>query len=136
MAFLFLALAFSMAIATFVESSYGTSTARALVYNTRWFEALWALFALNLLNNLVKYKFFTRRRFTLGLFHIAFIVMILGAAVTRFFSFEGVMHIRENQSANFILSSNDYFYAGFENQEKVKKSSFFGTYTQTICSKI
>ncbi len=124
MAFLFLALAFSMAIATFVESSYGTSTARALVYNTRWFEALWALFALNLLNNLVKYKFFTRRRFTLGLFHIAFIVMILGAAVTRFFSFEGVMHIRENQSANFILSSNDYFYAGFENQEKVKKVRF------------
>jgi cytochrome c-type biogenesis protein CcsB len=124
MAFLFLALAFSMAIATFVESSYGTSTARALVYNTRWFEALWALFALNLLNNLIKYKFFTRRRFTLGLFHIAFIVMILGAAVTRFFSFEGVMHIRENQSANFILSSNDYFYAGFENQEKVKKVRF------------
>ncbi|WP_346856593.1 cytochrome c biogenesis protein CcsA [uncultured Draconibacterium sp.] len=124
MAFLFLALAFSMAIATFVESSYGTSTARALVYNTRWFEALWALFALNLLNNLIKYKFFTRRRFTLGLFHIAFIVMILGAAITRFFSFEGVMHIRENQSANFILSSNDYFYAGFENQEKVKKVRF------------
>jgi len=32
MAFLFLALAFSMAIATFIESSYGTSTAFAVVY--------------------------------------------------------------------------------------------------------
>ncbi len=124
MAFLFLALAFSMAIATFVESSYGTSTARALVYNKLWFEALWALFALNLINNLVKYKFFTRKRFTLGLFHISFIVMILGAAVTRYFSFEGVMHIRENESANFILTSEDYFYAGFEGQTKVKEVRF------------
>lgn len=124
MAFLFLALAFSMAIATFVESSYGTSTARALVYNRHWFEALWALFALNLINNLIKYKFFTRKRFTLGLFHISFIIMILGAAITRYFSFEGVMHIRENQSVNFILSSEDYFYAGFEGQEKVKEVRF------------
>uniref|UniRef100_UPI003217A750 cytochrome c biogenesis protein n=1 Tax=uncultured Draconibacterium sp. TaxID=1573823 RepID=UPI003217A750 len=118
MAFLFLALAFSMAIATFIESSYGTSTARALVYNRHWFELLWALFTLNLINNLIRYKFFTRKRFTLGLFHIAFIVIILGAGITRFFSFEGVMHIRENESANFILSSEDYFYAGFEGQEK------------------
>ena len=124
MAFLFLALGFSMAIATFIESSYGTSTARALVYNRHWFEALWALFALNLINNLIRYNFFTRKRFTLGLFHISFIVMILGAAVTRYFSFEGVMHIRENESANFILSSEDYFYAGFEEQEKVKEVRF------------
>jgi cytochrome c-type biogenesis protein CcsB len=113
-----------MAIATFVESSYGTSTARALVYNTHWFEVLWALFALNLVNNLIKYKFFTRKRFTLGLFHISFIVMILGAAVTRYFSFEGIMHIRENESADFIVSSEDKFYAGFDDQEKTKVVRF------------
>ena len=77
MAFIFLALAFSMAIATFVESSYGTPTARALIYNTHWFELLWALFAFNLLNNLFKYRFFTTRRITLGLFHVSFLVMIL-----------------------------------------------------------
>jgi cytochrome c-type biogenesis protein CcsB len=124
MAFLFLVLAFSMAIATFVESSYGTTTARALVYNTHWFEALWALFALNLVNNLIKYKFFTRKRFTLGLFHISFLVMILGAAVTRYFSFEGIMHIRENESADFIVSSEDKFYAGFDDQEKTKVVRF------------
>lgn len=124
MAFLFLLLAFAMAIATFVESSYGTSTARALVYNTHWFEALWALFALNLTNNIFRYKFFTRKRFTLGLFHVSFIVMIAGAGITRFFSYAGMMHIRENESADFILSSDDYFYAAFEGQEKVKKVRF------------
>ncbi|HPF50053.1 MAG TPA: cytochrome c biogenesis protein CcsA [Draconibacterium sp.] len=124
MAFIFLALAFSMAIATFVESSYGTPTARALIYNTRWFELLWGLFALNLINNLFRYRFFTARRFTLGIFHISFLVMILGAAITRYFSFEGMMHIRENQSSNFILSTDDYFYASFGDQQKEKKVRF------------
>ena len=124
MAFIFLALAFSMAIATFVESSYGTPTARALIYNTRWFEALWGLFALNLINNLFRYNLLNARRFTLGLLHISFLVMILGAAITRYFSFEGMMHIRENQSSNFILSSDDYFYASFGDQKKEKKVRF------------
>ena len=124
MAFLFLALGFSMAIATFVESSYGTPTARALIYNRHWFEALWALFALNLFNNWIKYKFYTRQRFTLGLFHISFLVMLIGAGITRYFSYEGVMHIRENQSASSILSSDDFFYAGFQDQKKEKKVRF------------
>ncbi|WP_297092341.1 cytochrome c biogenesis protein CcsA [uncultured Draconibacterium sp.] len=123
-AFIFLALAFSMAVATFIESSYGTPTARALVYNTRWFELLWGLFALNLLNNLIRYRFFTSKRFTLGLFHISFLVMILGAAITRYFSFEGVMHIREGQSANYILSSDDYFYAAYNGEEAVSTVRF------------
>ncbi|MCF6357253.1 MAG: cytochrome c biogenesis protein ResB, partial [Draconibacterium sp.] len=124
MAFLFLALAFSMAVAAFIESSYGTSTAFAVIYESHWFELLWALLALNMLNNLVKYKFFSKRKFTLAIFHVSFLVMVLGAAITRYYSFEGTMHIRENQSSDYILSSSDYFYAGFENQEKGKKVKF------------
>jgi len=124
MAFLFLALAFSMAIATFVESSYGTPTARALIYDTHWFELLWGLLALNLINNLLRYNFFTRQRFTLGLFHISFLVILLGAAITRYISYEGMMHIRENESSDSILSTESYFYAGFNQQEKQKKVRF------------
>ena len=118
MAFLFLTLAFSMAIATFVESSYGTPAARSLVYNALWFELLWGLFALNLVNNLFRYRLLTKRRFTMGLFHLAFIVMLIGAAITRFFGYEGTMHIRENSSTDYLLSTNDYFYAGFDGQEE------------------
>jgi len=124
MAFLFLAVAFSMAIATFVESNYGTPTARALIYDRHWFELLWGLLALNLVNNLLRYKFFTKQRFTLGLFHISFLVILLGAAITRYLSYEGVMHIRENQSSESILSTESFFYAGFENQQKEKKVRF------------
>lgn len=124
MSFLLLALAFSMAIATFVESSYGTPAAQAIIYKSHWFELIWVLLALNLVNNLVRYNFFTRKRFTLGIFHISFLVILLGAAITRYFSFEGVMHIRENSSADFILSSDSYFYAGFDDQQEEKKVLF------------
>jgi cytochrome c-type biogenesis protein CcsB len=124
MAFLFLTLAFAMAIATFVESSYGTPAARSLVYNAWWFEALWGVFALNLLNNLFKYRLLTKRRFTMGLFHLSFLVMLLGAAVTRWLSFEGTMHIRENESTDFILSSEASFFAGVNNETKEEKVRF------------
>ncbi len=106
-----------MAVATFVESSHGTPAARSLVYNAWWFELIWVLFALNLLNNLIKYRLLSKRRFTMGLFHVAFLVMLLGAAITRWLSFEGIMHIRENESADYILSSNSYFYAGLNGIE-------------------
>lgn len=124
MAFLLLALAISMAIATFVESSYGTPAARSLIYNRLWFELLWIILAVNLINNLVKYRLLNKRRFTIGLFHISFLVILLGAAITRYFSYEGMMHIRENQSTDFIFSSTDYFYAGIEDQVKEKSVQF------------
>ncbi len=124
MAFLFLALAFSMAIATFVESSYGTPTAQALIYKTRWFELIWLLLAINLVNNFIKYRFYTRQRISMGLFHISFLVILIGAAITRYISYEGVMHIRESTSSNFITSTESYFYAGFENQQKEEEVLF------------
>ncbi len=128
MAFLFLTLAFTMAVATFVESSYGTPAARSLIYNTHWFEALWALFGLNLLSNLFTYKLLNKRRFTIGLFHVAFLVMLVGAAITRWFGYEGTMHIRENGSSDFILSSDATFYAEV-NGDAVEKNVNFSEIT-------
>jgi len=124
MAFLLLALAFSMAIATFTESSYGTPAARALIYNSYWFEFLWALFALNLVNNIFKYKLYTVKRYTLGIFHFSFLVILLGAFITRHFSYEGMMHIRENESADSMLSSGAYFYAAMNDENKQKLVRF------------
>jgi len=124
MAFLFLVVAFSMGIATFVESSYGTPTAQALIYKTKWFELVWLLLAINLVNNFIKYRFYTPQRISMGLFHISFLIILIGAAITRYISYEGVMHIRENQSSNFITSSDAYFYAAIGNQQKEKKVLF------------
>src|SRR5690606_13785681 len=40
--------------------------------------------------------------------HLAFILIIVGAFVTRYIGFEGVMHIREGQTENSILSDQTY----------------------------
>lgn len=108
MGFLLLIFAFSMATATFVESSYGTEAAKGLIYNAFWFELILGLLAVNLLYNFVHYRMYTRQRIAVGLFHLSFFIILIGAAITRYISFEGVMHIREGQSSDFILSSEDY----------------------------
>lgn len=108
MGFLLLILAFSMAIATFVESSYGTEVAQGLIYKSFWFGLVLFLLAVNLLVNFIRRRMYTRQRMAVGLFHISFIIILVGAAITRFISFEGMMHIREGESSNFILSAEDY----------------------------
>ena len=107
MAFMLLVLAFSMAIATFVEASYGTETAKGLIYNANWFSGLLLLLAFNLIFNFIRYRMYTPQRIAVGLFHLSFIIILIGAGITRFISFEGVMHIRQGQTSDFILSSED-----------------------------
>lgn len=97
-----------LALATFVESAYGTSTAYAVVYGTHWFEVLMLVIAINIAGVMVKLKFFNRKKLVVLLFHLAFIVILAGAAITRFISYEGTMHIREQAISNTMLSGNAY----------------------------
>jgi cytochrome c-type biogenesis protein CcsB len=108
MAVLMIILIVVLALATFAESAYGTQSAWALVYGTHWFELLMFLIGINLVGVMVKQKLFRRKKIVVLLFHLAFIVILLGAAITRFISYEGTMHIRENAISNVILSSNTY----------------------------
>ncbi len=124
MAFLLITISFSMAVATFVESSQGTPAARAMIYNAHWFEFLWGLFALNLINNIIKYKLFSIKKFSIGLYHISFLLMMTGALFTRYAGFEGIMHIREEQSSDVMISADGYFYAGLGGMEKERKVLF------------
>jgi len=109
MAVLMLIFAISIGYATFIENDYGTITAKAEVYNARWFEVLLFFLGINLLLNIYNYKMFTKKKAPLFIFHIAFIVIVLGAATTRYFGFEGTMHIREKESASTMISSDTYF---------------------------
>lgn len=109
MGFLLLVLAFSMAIATFIESSYGTPAAKALVYNTHWFEVVFLLLGISLIHNFFRYRQYTKKKLTIGIFHLAFIFIVIGAAITRYISFEGIMHIREGATTDYIVSSDSYF---------------------------
>jgi cytochrome c-type biogenesis protein CcsB len=100
--------AIAIAYATFIENDYGTATAQALIYQAWWFELLLFIGAVNLAGSVVKYKLVNRKKWAILLFHLAFIVIIIGAGVTRYFGFEGSMHIREGASSNQIISEATY----------------------------
>jgi len=108
MAVLMVILIVVLALATFVESAYSTQTAWAVVYGTHWFELLMLLIGINLVGVMVKQKFFRRKKIVVLLFHLSFILILVGASITRFISYEGNMHIREKQSSNVMLSNNAY----------------------------
>jgi cytochrome c-type biogenesis protein CcsB len=97
-----------LALATFVESAYGTQTVWALVYGTHWFELLLLLIGINVAGVMIKQKFFRRKKIVVFIFHLAFLLILVGAAITRFISYEGNMHIREDATSNSILSNNAY----------------------------
>jgi cytochrome c-type biogenesis protein CcsB len=100
-------LAFAMAVATFIEDKYDTVTARNLVYNTKWFELLFVLLAFNLLGHIKTYNLLSGKKLGSLIFHLAFIIMIIGAGITRYFAFEGNMHIRKGESSNIIYTSDN-----------------------------
>ena len=105
---LLLMFAISIAYATFIENDYGTDTAQALIYQAWWFELLLFVGVVNLSGSIFRYKLINRKKWAILLFHLAFIVIIIGAGVTRYFGFEGSMHIREGESNNQIVSEATY----------------------------
>ncbi|MCX6296300.1 MAG: cytochrome c biogenesis protein CcsA, partial [Bacteroidetes bacterium] len=98
-------LATAMATGTFVEDKYDTETARAIIYNTKWFEFLFLLLAFNFIGHIKMYNMLRREKISGLIFHLAFVVMIFGAGITRYFGFEGNMHIREGEASNILFSS-------------------------------
>jgi len=90
--------------ATFIENDYGTQTAQALIYNSRWFEVFLLYFILLMLYNMSKYKSYKSKP-SVFIFHTAFLVIAIGAAITRYIGYEGVMHIREGHIASSMISS-------------------------------
>ncbi|WP_231373967.1 cytochrome c biogenesis protein [Aureivirga marina] len=108
MAVLFLVFAVAMGVATFIENDYGTQTAQALVYSTWWFELIMALFVINFFGNIFKYKLYKKEKWVILVFHLAFIFIIIGAGITRYIGFEGMMPIKEGETSNLFLSRDNY----------------------------
>jgi len=113
----------AMAIATFVESSYGTNTAWALIYDTWWFELLFLLTAINLVGNIIFFRLYKKAKLTVFAFHIAFILIILGAGITRFISNEGMMHIREGAVSGSMMGNDTFIDVQLSaGEEEIKES--------------
>ena len=108
MAFLFLSYAVAMAIGTFIESEYNTDTARILIYNAKWFEAIHLLFLINFFGNIKRYQLLKKEKWATLLLHLSFIFIIIGAAITRYISYEGMMPIREGATENQVYSDRTF----------------------------
>ncbi|RZK11620.1 MAG: cytochrome C biogenesis protein [Flavobacterium sp.] len=108
MAFLFIAFAAAMGIGTFIENEYNTDTARILIYNTRWFEAIMFFFFVNFFGNIKRYQLYKKEKWATLLLHLSFVLIIAGAFITRYISYEGMMPIREGEASNQIFSDKTY----------------------------
>lgn len=106
---LLLMFALSAAVATFIENDFGTAASKVAVYNATWFEVLLVLLAVNLGGSLVANRIWQRKKYTVFIFHISFIIILIGAAITRYHGFEGMMHIREGESSDEIVSDKTYY---------------------------
>ncbi|WP_419870935.1 cytochrome c biogenesis protein CcsA [Chryseobacterium sp. CT-SW4] len=109
MAVLLLVFAFAMAYATFLENDYGTPTAKALIYEAKWFELIMFLLILNFIGNIGRYRLWKKEKWPVLVFHLAFILIFIGGAITRYISYEGTMHIREGQTSNEIITDKNFF---------------------------
>ena len=111
---LFIVFAAAMAIGTFMDAGQETSPTpytRNLIYNTWWFEAILFVFMINFIGNIPKYRLWRKDQWATLMLHLSFILIIIGAGITRYISFEGMMTIREGETENIILSHKTYITA-------------------------
>ncbi|WP_299680533.1 cytochrome c biogenesis protein CcsA [uncultured Dokdonia sp.] len=111
MGMLFITYFVAMAVGTFLDRGQDTSPtpySRVWVYNSWWFTLIHILFVINFLGNIARFKLFRKEKITTLIFHISFILILVGAGITRYISFEGVMPISEGESENTFLSEKTY----------------------------
>lgn len=108
MGLLILMFAFTIGAATFIENDFGATAAKTIVYNATWFNVLLILLAINLTGRIFIDKMYRSGKLTIFVFHISFLFILLGAGITRFISYEGMMHIREGEASSSILSDKTY----------------------------
>ena len=100
--------AIAIGVATFIENDFGTSSAQKVIFKAHWFELLLLLFGISILVNIFRFRLIQQKKWAVFAFHTSILIILLGAAVTRYFGYEGMMHIREGDSSNTILSFDEY----------------------------
>ena len=108
MSILFIVFATAMAFGTFIESRYSTETARIWIYNAWWFEVIMVFFVINFFGNISRYRLLRLEKWPVLVLHLSWVLIIIGAFVTRYISFEGMMPIREGKTEKVFYSDKTY----------------------------
>ena len=75
--------------------------ARLNIYSTLWFALIIFALFLNVLGALFKYEIY--KKIPIFTVHVSILIIIIGAAITKFFGFKGVLHLRDGQESSTIL---------------------------------
>ena len=90
--------------ATWDEHIYDSEHAYSLFYNSIWFTLLWVLLAT--LGCYYITVMSLHRRISVFLLHIAFLVILSGALLTRLTGKTGTVHLRENHSVSTFVDES------------------------------
>lgn len=137
---LLLLFAIASGFATFIENDFGTLEAKARIYNARWFEVLLLLLAVNMAGSIFTHKMYRKEKWTILLFHVSFLVIFIGAALTRYVGYEGIMSIREGATSNELISDETYIRLwaqdaeakGYEEKQVFAAASFVDGFSTSV----
>ncbi|WP_179346496.1 cytochrome c biogenesis protein CcsA [Winogradskyella ursingii] len=113
-AVLFIVFAVAMATGTILDRNMETSPTpytRELIYNAWWFEAIMVFFVINFVGNIFRFRLHKKEKWATLTLHLAFILILVGAFITRYTGFEGMMNIREGATESEFLSEKTYIKA-------------------------
>ncbi len=92
-----------MAVATIIEKSEGTQTAKTLVYYSPAFILLHILMVINCVALTLKHRLLRKGKWGYVTTHAAMIVILTGATVTHFWGGDGTIHLREGEHSNIMV---------------------------------
>lgn len=98
----------SMTIATYIENTNSKKSAWELVYSSFFFELLFYLIIVFLLFNIINFKMYRKEKFSIFVFHMSFILIIIGALITKNHGYKGKIFIKVNQDSNSLVSQDMY----------------------------
>lgn len=123
---LYIAIIIVLASATFIEHSEGREHALTNIYGAWWFSLLWALLVAFGIAWIIKRKV---KRWATMLIHASLVCILLGALLTRYFSHQGVMHLRIGETSNqYYGESTEYGMTVLTLPFSVKLEDFDVTY--------
>ncbi|MEM6515743.1 MAG: c-type cytochrome biogenesis protein CcsB [Bacteroidota bacterium] len=121
-AVLFIVYAVAMIVGTFLDAGQETSPTpftRHYIYNAWWFEAIMVLFVINFIGNIFRYRLLRKEKWATLTLHLSFILIFVGAGITRYIGWEGWMPIREGETENTLLTRKMYLTAFIDGKFEV-----------------
>jgi ResB-like family len=101
------ALAFSLALGTWLESRAGAAVARVHVYQSIWFRGLLTLLAINVMASaLIRYPW-TWQQAGFVITHIGIEILLAGSLIGSRFGFDAQVHLALGQSASTVEVEQD-----------------------------